>query len=429
RAIHSWNSDHPLVGHPTLRTDGLLLRMVKTSDNNGFFEVEGAANQIELVDQNGDINWFFEFADETKRMHHEAHSLPNGNIIFLAYELKTETEAIENGRDPSTISESALWSESIIEVNPSNAVGSEIVWEWHFWDHLHQDFDDSKSGFSDRINRDPLLLDINFQLNNGEANWVNFTGLSHFPMMDQIVMSSQHLGEFYFIDHSTTTSQAASHVGGTSNRGGDLLYRWGNPASYRQGDASDRKLFNQSDVDWIPLGLADEGKILFFNQGDSTLGVYSSIQIITPPVDDYIFGNYIFIPGSTYFPNNPDWIYQAAEANEFYSDFGSSAQRLTNGNFLITEGASGKIFEITQDRAEVWEYINPITSNGPLNQGDAVPFVDGISANRLYKAKRYNEDFAGLSSFELTAGDPLELNFPLPYECQIISSVQNPTFV
>jgi outer membrane protein assembly factor BamB len=37
----------------------------------------------------------------------------------------------------------------------------------------------------------------------------------------------------------------------------------------------------------------------------------------------------------------------------------SNAQRLWNGNTLITEGEDGRLFEVTARGAVVWEYINP----------------------------------------------------------------------
>jgi hypothetical protein len=39
-------------------------------------------------------------------------------------------------------------------------------------------------------------------------------------------------GEILQIMHSTTTVQAATHSGGNSGMGGDILYRWGNPSNY-----------------------------------------------------------------------------------------------------------------------------------------------------------------------------------------------------
>ena len=63
--------------------------------------------------------------------------------------------------------------------------------------------------------------------------------------LDQIMISPRHLSEIYIIDHSTTTAEAAGHTGGTHNKGGDILWRWGNPQVYRQGNSSNQKLFFQ----------------------------------------------------------------------------------------------------------------------------------------------------------------------------------------
>jgi hypothetical protein len=47
------------------------------------------------------------------------------------------------------------------------------------------------------------------------------------------------------------------------------------------------------------------------------------------------------------------------DANRFYSPFISSAQRLPNGNTMITEGSGGRIIEVTPKHEIVWEYISP----------------------------------------------------------------------
>lgn len=55
--------------------------------------------------------------------------------------------------------------------------------------------------------------------------------------------------------------------------------------------------------------------------------------------------------------------------NRFYSPFVSGAQRLPNGNTLITEGASGMLLEVTRDHQLVWEYISPYWGGiVPINQ-------------------------------------------------------------
>ena len=65
------------------------------------------------------------------------------------------------------------------------------------------------------------------------------------------------------------------------------------------------------------------------------------------------------------------------DAARFYSPFISSAQRLPNGNTLITEGSDGRIFEVTREHQTVWEYISPYWRKPPLN------------LNLVYRAYRY----------------------------------------
>ena len=51
------------------------------------------------------------------------------------------------------------------------------------------------------------------------------------------------------------------------------------------------------------------------------------------------------------------WSYHAPR---FFSTNISGAQRLANGNTLVTEGAGGRVFEVTTDGTIVWEYMNPL---------------------------------------------------------------------
>lgn len=69
-----------------------------------------------------------------------------------------------------------------------------------------------------------------------------------FSSLDQIVFSCRELSEIYVIDHSTTTAEAAGTTGGRSGRGGEILYRWGNPAMYGRGTAQQQQFGGQHDV-------------------------------------------------------------------------------------------------------------------------------------------------------------------------------------
>ena len=45
--------------------------------------------------------------------------------------------------------------------------------------------------------------------------------------------------------------------------------------------------------------------------------------------------------------------------SRFFSQICSGMQRLPNGNTLICETTSARVFEVTPDREIVWEYIDP----------------------------------------------------------------------
>ena len=214
--------------------------------------------------------------------------------------------------------------------------------------------------------------------------------------------------EIWIIDHSTTTAEAASHAGGNSGMGGDLLYRWGNPSAYDRGAPADQRLFGQHDAQWIEPGLIGAGNILVFNNGVGRPGgSYSSVDEFAPPVDES--GDYSLDAGSAYGPDELVWTYIADPPGDFYASFISGAQRLPNDDTLVCYGPQGTFFETTQDGTIVWEYVSPVTSNGTTPQGNPP------GNNSVFRANRYAPDHPGLDGQDLTPGDPLEqYTKPLP---------------
>ncbi|HHM21109.1 MAG TPA: T9SS type A sorting domain-containing protein [Bacteroidetes bacterium] len=424
RLVHEWQSNLTPGNSTMILENGNLLRTASSGImSNPVFAFGGGGERIQEVDQDGNVLWEFIYSDSTHRMHHDFVRMPNGNLLMPAWELKTAEEAIEAGRDTNLLPDGVLWAEFIIEVEPATG---QIVWEWHLWDHLIQDFDSTKNNYG-TVADHPELFDINLTGGptiSGNRNQVHINSIDYNPMMDQILINSFFLSEFYIIDHSTTTAQAAGHSGGISGRGGDFLYRWGNPQNYDHGTAEDRTIWGAHNAHWIPDGLPDAGKIMYFHNGNGRPGgSHSSIDIIVPPVDDYQTGLYIYQPGVPFGPTAPEWSYVADPPENFYSNFLSGAQRLPNGNTLICSGANGRFFEINTDNEIVWEYINPVINGGMiLSQGDTIPLFAGRNANIVFRCTRYGEDYPGLANYDLSPGDPIELNFPDPYTCEIISS-------
>ncbi len=212
---------------------------------------------------------------------------------------------------------------------------------------------------------------------NTNADWTHFNAVAYNRDLDQIVVSVHAFSEFWIIDHGTTTAEAASHKGGRSGKGGDLLYRWGNPRAYRNGSKMDQRLFNQHNAHWIPPGLPGEGHILVFNNGSGRPGGdSSSVDEIVLPVDSQ--GQYARSRRGPYGPVQAVWSYSAPKKSDFYSFFISGAQRLPNGNTLICSGANGTVFEVTPNKEVVWKYANPVMGNpgGPGGPGGRPGGVD-----------------------------------------------------
>ncbi len=338
--------------------------------------------------------------------HHDIEPLPNGNVLILAWEFKTEAEAIAAGRNPDLISQGKLWPEQLIEIKPTGPPTSgEVVWEWHLWDHLIQDYDPTKANYG-VVADHPELIDINFA-DKGKADWIHANAIDYNPELDQIIISCHGFNEFWIIDHSPTAAEAAGHSGGNSGMGGDILYRWGNPQSYRAGTASDQTLFKQHDVQWVASDLSERENILIFNNGNHRpTGSYSSVDEIAPPVDAN--GHYILDPGSAYGPEEVTWSYTAENPVDFYADKISGAQRLPNGNTLICSGTDGAFFEVTPTGEIVWQYVNPVTRTGPLAQGEIIPGDHRGLANAVFRAYRYASDYPGLASKDLSPGQLIE---------------------
>ena len=408
--VNEWTSTVNAGNSVYLLENGDLLRAGKVANPDVSFG--GVGGKVELYNWEGNLLWEYTYSSPTVSQHHDVYPLPNGNILMLAVDTMDMNEAIEAGRDPSMLSENKLYNEQILELERVGTDQANIVWQWNVKDHLIQDFDATKSNHG-VVADNPQLLDVNF-LNQSTtlANWLHVNSIQYNETLDQIILSSRNLSEIYIIDHSTTMAESASHSGGTYGKGGDFLYRWGNPESYDKGTAADRTLDGQHYPHWIPDGLVDAGKIMIYNNGNMTAA--SAIDIIDPATSAP--GVYVYDTTDGYGPTAPDWSYTATPATDFFSPILSSGQRLPNGNTLICDGDNGYFFEIDPSNTIVWEYINPDTISGILSQGDTP------TLNIVFRAFKYAFDYPGFTGRDLTPGAPIELN---PTGCGSLSVSEN----
>ena len=399
KTVHYWKSNHIQGIGAYLLENGCLLR---TSSGKGAVFFHAITNGIELFDWDGNRLWYFQYGDEKHNLHHDIVPLPNGNVLLTAFESKSKIDVIDVGKNPHIPNSSwnGFWFDFLMEVKPNGSFGGDIVWEWHVWDHLIQDFDPSKKNFGNVADH-PELIDINYMIDLMELNFMgakiidfnHINSIDYNEDLDQILISARHFNEIWVIDHSTTAEQASGHSGGRYGKGGDLLYRWGNPHTYRAGNVDDQKLFCQHDARWIKSGYPGEGNILIFSNGNNRPGnKYSSVDEIATPIDQE--GNYNLLEGSAYEPEEQIWTYKC----DFYAEFLGGAQRLSNGNTLICDGSRGRFFEVTYEKEIVWRYDNlfpyPLTSKTKLK---IFPFSLLNYITDVFKINRYSPDYPGLN--------------------------------
>jgi hypothetical protein len=337
----TWTSSY----NPGLSVHWLSDSSILRTTNTGML-----GGGVQRIAWNGMVQWEFQYHNPPQySAHHEAIQLPNGNVLMIADERKTNPEAVQAGHDPSTLV-FQLDPDYIIEVKPTGPTSGTIVWEWHVWDHLIQDFDPTKDNYGN-VSQHPELLDINFMDDNDPMpfNWIHINSVDYNPSLNQILLSARNCNDIWIIDHSTTTQEAAGHTGGSYGHGGDFLYRWGNPQNYKRGDESNRQLFFQHYAKWIKPNCPGAGDILLFNNWVGG-AAYSSVDEIVPPVN--VNGTYYLPPGGVYGPTAPVWRYIVSPGSMHIS----SAERMPNGNTLICNGEQGLMFVVTPDGTYVWQY-------------------------------------------------------------------------
>ncbi len=410
--VHKWTSQYNPGRADYLMENGHLIRECSVGMQAKLSSGGGEGGRHEEHDWAGSLVWSFDYNFTNKMTHHDFKVLPNGNLIMLVMEVKTTAEVLAAGFNPSqldatiTTNGGLMLPDAVIEVQPIRPYGGTVVWEWHVMDHLVQDYDPGKSNYGVVSNHVELVNANAPAGGHVQQFWNHMNAIAYNEQLDQIVLSVRNNCELWVIDHQTTTAQAASHSGGRYGKGGDLLYRWGNPVQYKRGTSANQMLWQQHDVQWIPEGLPGAGHLLIHNNGIGR--GYTSIDEIVPPVD--LAGNYSRAANAAFGPTNLYWTYKDSLPTNYYSSEISGAQREPNGNTLICAGIFGTLFEVTPAGQTVWKYVNPVAKT-TLAQGSAIP-ADTMKAgqflNEVFKVHRYPTNFVGFAGKDLAPRGAIE---------------------
>ncbi|WP_282075780.1 aryl-sulfate sulfotransferase [Maribacter aquivivus] len=337
--VHEWQLEFGLGNDVELLSDGRLLASLGVESPD--FSFGGFGGIIQLINPDSSVDWEFTYANEEHIIHHDVEMLPNGNILAIVWDLRSTEELDAIGYLGG---EEKVYTETIIEIN---TVSDEIVWKWESWDHIVQDTDDSKPLFG-IVNEHPELININYidvlrENVEPDGDIMHANGFDYDEENDLIYMTINNFSEVWVIDHSTTITQAKTSTGGSYGKGGDLLYRFGNPAAY-DNTFGERLFYNNHFPNLLENDVPGDGNILVYvnGNGDSKQSVVYELGL---PSSFNLQVNA---------SNELDVIWSYTREG-LYAPRVSGAVRLDNGNTLITSGTSGFI-EVTNDKEVVWEF-------------------------------------------------------------------------
>ncbi|MFC8934376.1 aryl-sulfate sulfotransferase [Rhodococcus sp. NPDC057135] len=369
--LHEWPyaGVPPRILDPALN-DGLVgdvgVQLSASGDPRGGIYANGTIGQLDWAGERR-WEWGAEAPDGVARQNHDWELLPNGNRLIL----------VTVPRVVPTLGDHVVGDQGLYEVAPDGA----IVWSWLAGDHL-EEFGFSDEGWAalrETVARDPEdpwgYLEMNSAKSLGPNRWHDVDPDGVFAP-DNIVISFRKANIVALIDRSTGSPVWQCGPYYTAQAGAQhqriSVHKVPRPLDQTSG---------QHNPHMIAPGLPGAGNILIFdNQGgagypSAAIGIYAGSRVLEiDPVTSEIVWQYTAEDSG-----QPPWA--------FFSSFVSNAQRLPNGNTLITEGMQGRLFQVTPGGAVVWEYHSPYEGYGVAGEPEVtqirVPGVDRLSLTPL----------------------------------------------
>ena len=339
--VKTWN----YVGFPSLMIDPKLIGgklghvLLQTEGIGGHGPDIFSNKSVAELDWDGNIIWQWgEHAPGgAASQNHDMARLPNGDTLLVS----RIVHSIPG------FSVSSVPDQCIYEVSPAG----EIVWKWISSEHLDE------MGFSEE---GLAMIHNGFSISGAQSGFLVINDMK--PLGPNRWYSAGD--ERFNPGNIVIDSREGNFIAIIQKKTGKIVWRIG-PYYPDTGQVPYRRIFNhkvprpvdqlsgQHDANMIPEGLPGAGNILVFdNQGSAGF----------PP--SYLSS----IAGSRVLEIDPIkkeivWQYNAEDSDQalwtFFSSFIGSARRLPNGNTLICEGMTGRIFQITPKGEIVWEYVSP----------------------------------------------------------------------
>lgn len=337
---------------------------------------------LELVERdfNGNVLWRFDHseqivvregqANESKtvwsaRQHHDwqrpdfpagyyspgaAPSIEGGNTLLL-----THTNRIQ----PKVAPNVTLEDDRLIEISKEG----KIVWEWVASDHVDEFHFDSNA-------RMAISSASSVNAARGSFDWAHINSATYVGPNHWYDEGDKRFAP----DNVIISSREASFVAIVA-RDGSIVWQFGPDFSVSPELRAIRQIIGQHHAHIIPKGLPGAGDLMVFdNGGPSGYGSPSSIALNGSGIYARATSRVLQID-----PVNLKLVWSYTSPKFFATNI-SSAQRLPNGNTLITEGPDGRLFEVTPDGTIVWEYVFPL-------------FTGARSTNAVYRAYRIPYDW------------------------------------
>ena len=344
-----------------------------------------AGNVVWRLDRNEEIATNDGKTQQSLRQHHDwqREDFPAGYYSpdFMPARSGSNTLVLAHtDRRVPGIADVLLQDDRIIEVSPKG----EIVWQWSAGDHIDELGFDARARESIRGARAGGA---------GGAGRAGAAGRAGRGAAAPVAFDWLHLnsatylgpnrwfdaGDKRFAPNNVIVSSREASLIAIIARDGSIVWRLG--PNFLESDATRAigQIIGQHHAHFIPKGLPGAGNLLVFDNGGSSgygepsgiaprgTGVYARANSRVLEIDPVTLALV--------------WSYTAGA--QFFSTNISGAQRLPNGNTLITEGAGGRVFEVTSDRQIVWEFMN-----APANSTSRTPAT-------IYRA--YRVPYAWLS--------------------------------